>query len=589
LQNFSGLHNLQHIDGDFTIDNNGALYNFIGLESLNSVGGDLYLKNDEVLNNFDGMEHLTQVHGSIAFNGVGNISSFEGLRNLKSIGESIFLFYWPNIHTLQGFRSLKTVGSTLRINGLNQLEDLQGLNSLCSVKQLIIESNSKLKNLSGLDSLYTITGNLSISNNDSLIDLTGINSLRSAYNISIENNPQLTSFKGFKSLARVGNDLSIINNDNLINLYGFEKLSKVGQYLMIFENQNLESLDGINAIQVESGIRIRYNPNLTVCQTEEICNRLAQDGYTGVSIFDNGPNCNSNDEVKEGCQTEGYYHPKAFPMIEESPQWNILTVDQHIPHIGSTQEVQYGMNTVMCGKRYSKVWVDGIRAYIRSNDKKTYYRRTENCDSKEYLLYDYSLNVGDTAWLGWNQYDWIAKDTAAFVLTSIDSINIYQHVRKVLKMEYADDDQAFSGSLHWIHGIGSTTHPFYPYGMLNDGLLRKYALTCYYTEGEIRYHNNSYPNCNYNYTDLDENDKNTFSISPNPFNNTIKITSNNIEIKEIKLYSITGQLIPIEKQKYEDITILKIDPNLPNGVYMIQVFTEDKVISKKIIRTISQQ
>ncbi|CAM1344888.1 LamG-like jellyroll fold domain-containing protein [Tenacibaculum amylolyticum] len=81
---------------------------------------------------------------------------------------------------------------------------------------------------------------------------------------------------------------------------------------------------------------------------------------------------------------------------------------------------------------------------------------------------------------------------------------------------------------------------------------------------------------------------NKISIYPNPFNNEIVIAATNVESNrdvQIRLYSITGQLVYTEKGVFNAITnLLKVTPDIAKGMYLLQIETEDNIVNKRVIK-----
>jgi hypothetical protein len=76
--------------------------------------------------------------------------------------------------------------------------------------------------------------------------------------------------------------------------------------------------------------------------------------------------------------------------------------------------------------------------------------------------------------------------------------------------------------------------------------------------------------------------ENAISIYPNPaINNEITIASD-IELKSIVLYNINGQIIQEIKKPTRIDNSYKVN-NLPNGFYLVQLASENAVVSKKVI------
>jgi hypothetical protein len=76
----------------------------------------------------------------------------------------------------------------------------------------------------------------------------------------------------------------------------------------------------------------------------------------------------------------------------------------------------------------------------------------------------------------------------------------------------------------------------------------------------------------------------SISISPNPFDGDLTITSNVIdENMDISIYDVLGRVVYLVNHK-TDNGIVKIQPELPSGTYIITIQTESIVQQSKIIK-----
>lgn len=83
-------------------------------------------------------------------------------------------------------------------------------------------------------------------------------------------------------------------------------------------------------------------------------------------------------------------------------------------------------------------------------------------------------------------------------------------------------------------------------------------------------------NLSLNYSNQD-----LFSIYPNPAQSIINIDSvNNISIDSLKIFDIFGKLLLEKTKNTNQVTI----ENLSNGIYIIEVASEGKIIKKKFIK-----
>jgi hypothetical protein len=119
-------------------------------------------------------------------------------------------------------------------------------------------------------------------------------------------------------------------------------------------------------------------------------------------------------------------------------------------------------------------------AYFRNDGQRTLLRRTTNCTDKEYLLYDFSLNEGDTTYVGSETF--ALPDTAMAIVRSIDTIEVLGTPRRRFTMLIdlcpSEGSEPFFIPMEWIEGIGSTTHPFYAAICLCDGCESSISLQC---------------------------------------------------------------------------------------------------------------
>jgi hypothetical protein len=193
----------------------------------------------------------------------------------------------------------------------------------------------------------------------------------------------------------------------------------------------------------------------------------------------------------------------------------------------------------------------------------------------EYLLYDFSVNVGETV----SFYTlWGGLRMQEQVVISIDSIFIDNHYRK--KINFIDD---WGGQDSWIEGIGSIQGVFFAGPFDIADLMDCTQLLCVHIDGELIYRNpdpfydkyNCYiPNSGVN---IDENRKEILKIYPTITDDVLYIeTDENIADFDYKIINIQGQVI-----NYGMLTsnIINVS-NLNKGFYLIMV--SDKHNKKNI-------
>jgi hypothetical protein len=209
-----------------------------------------------------------------------------------------------DINNLGGLSALTLIGGNLHIYGNDSLVNLVGLENLSAIYgDLIISRNHALQDLSGLESVSYVGGNIAVNVNDGLTSLTGLENLTSIGDyLGIWGNDDLTSLNGLNNLSSIGDYLQISDNDSLTSLAGLNNLTSVGSHLKISGNNTIINLSGLDNIDPESlsGLFIEYNPLLSNCAIESICEYLALPNGN-IEIHHNDSGCNSEEEIDSAC------------------------------------------------------------------------------------------------------------------------------------------------------------------------------------------------------------------------------------------------------------------------------------------------
>ncbi len=145
-------------------------------------------------------------------------------------------------------------------------------------KLAIIGDSSSITNLAGLSQL-TYTSILHISSTD-LTDISGLENIDSTNAITIE------------------------DNSSLLNLDGFLGMTLIDLGIIIQNNASLNDITGLMNVSIESNIIVGLvfivgNPNLSFCSLPNLCDLL--DNNAAVSVNNNAPGCNSDEEFLFNC------------------------------------------------------------------------------------------------------------------------------------------------------------------------------------------------------------------------------------------------------------------------------------------------
>lgn len=257
-------------------------------------------------------------------------------------------------------------------------------------------------------------------------------------------------------------------------------------------------------------------------------------------------------------------------------------------------------DTIISGKTYSQIeevihnepYLGGIR-----NDtagRKVYF--IEKGKTKEYLMYDFSLSVGDTAKSVFVLNGSIS-DTANYVVTNLTAIWDGTKFRKGIVGRYFKGTFVSYRTVVWIEGIGSQTGLLpYPYLFVCPDQ----DLICFQTDtalyNEDFYHADTLKKTTSLSTCADylafytlsmeevTAQKDGIVIFPNPSYNHSAVVAipDAKDVQSIIVTDVQGRIL--QQQNYYSQPSIHLDlNNLNSGMYIVQIQQKNKVISKKLI------
>jgi hypothetical protein len=197
----------------------------------------------------------------------------------------------------------------------------------------------------------------------------------------------------------------------------------------------------------------------------------------------------------------------------------------------------------------------------------------EVIDNKAYLLFDYSLNAGDTFILAFPN-----EPVTKLIVESTDFIKLLDgRDYKRLKLICSSLPEV---KLTWVEGVGDLNH-FYQYRHLCYGQ-KDYGLSlqCYYYNANCYYRSNPANNCNLmSATEEIVNDTKSANIEiyPNPaFEQFTVVVSDEIQYT-YKLTSIYGKIVSTGRlSKREEVNVIGIS----NGIYILSIYDDLGSVSK---------
>ncbi|MES2513841.1 MAG: T9SS type A sorting domain-containing protein [Bacteroidota bacterium] len=275
-----------------------------------------------------------------------------------------------------------------------------------------------------------------------------------------------------------------------------------------------------------------------------------------------------------------------FPLVDSNAVWTIF----HYSQFGnSTKKNGAFGDTLINGFTYKKVFENfdynfnltnsSYKGAIRESNKKIYIMYYGH--TAESLLYDFTLNVGDTAKLTYyNGFQYAQK------VSMIDYISIYGQNHKRWKFNAA----GLHSEEYWIEGIGSTFGLLLPLWTGSDNC---FTLLCASQNNNLFYEYtvSSNPDCYYPIAYDCDGTLNTASVSqinlnnnktilfPNPFSNSaILKTSVALNDATLKIYDVLGQEVFIQPNiNAEEIKINR--GNLAAGNYYYKLTQKSVLIS----------
>lgn len=226
-------------------------------------------------------------------------------------------------------------------------------------------------------------------------------------------------------------------------------------------------------------------------------------------------------------------------------------------------------DTTIQDQSYTKVYVDtyfiqdssfSYQGAYRTEGERVYY--LEKNSSDEYLLYDFSLQVGDTL---------PHKETERkFLISKIDTIYYYGRLRKRQTFKLAFN----TGSI--MEGIGSY---FGPFGTRYwDALDSQYTLQCF-KEGYDPKRKNLVCEDIPLFISTKEEEKTSIQLYPNPSKGLFTLHNFGTKPMAVKVYDGKGNLC-VELQTSETLLTIDLTPQ-PKGIYYLK--TSEGQVAKLVV------
>jgi hypothetical protein len=283
IADISGLSTITSVE-NLIIADNPLLTDLGGLSAISSVN-DLRISSNAILANLNGLSGLSFIHGNLLIEFNAALTDLDGLSEITSLGGELRLRANTSLTDISALSGITSVGTNLRISGPNAFTHLGGLENISSVGGNLELWSTFLTDISALSGITSIGGYLDIYNNASL-----------------------TSLMGLDNLASIGGYLLVSDNATLTSIASLDNLTSIDGVLQIFSNTALMSLTGLDNLDATTitgttfleGLYIGFNPQLSACAIESICDYLGVALNEGT-ITDNAIGCATREEVETAC------------------------------------------------------------------------------------------------------------------------------------------------------------------------------------------------------------------------------------------------------------------------------------------------
>ncbi|MBT8275076.1 MAG: T9SS type A sorting domain-containing protein [Bacteroidia bacterium] len=268
-----------------------------------------------------------------------------------------------------------------------------------------------------------------------------------------------------------------------------------------------------------------------------------------------------------------------LPMLLEDHVWN--TDFYSDPFGGGPIQIISAENyvageTIINNMSYKSVYIDGVEGSCLVREDGGIVYRYDMDTSQEYIIYDFTLDVGDTFIIpqvmynsfcasiefynGWDEMT-VTDRTTEFIA----GVN-----RVVVSFDYVSE---FGIDCKWIEGIGSNLG-FDPVGDIID--IGSRYLVCFTKNGTTYFFNNATA-CDNTMLSVPQHLKNQVVLHPNPVQDiSILQLPSELNINSLRIYNITGKLISEENLANDYVTINAM--NYPSGLYFYQALSENTMI-----------
>ncbi|MFM8241712.1 MAG: T9SS type A sorting domain-containing protein [Crocinitomicaceae bacterium] len=273
----------------------------------------------------------------------------------------------------------------------------------------------------------------------------------------------------------------------------------------------------------------------------------------------------------------------AQSFIDTTKVWHVGQWSGFSPNSCYTQIYQFKEDSVVNNQKYTVLKVSSDSALVNwytvglfreDTILKRVFWLLNNVDE---LLYDFSLEVGDTA-----------KVTSTFgnpypncgTEMIVDSIAFHEYFGTLRKHWYFNTPY-YNNPETWVEGIGNL------FGPIDNKVFTCTAdylpdLLCYSKNSELSWINQQYQDCYINTMGFDDSFTSfQMSLSPNPIVNEFQVLTNSYEKKQMKVVNAQG--VPVYFEVFYSLNSGVLQLKEP-GSYFIQIETEKSIYISKLVK-----
>jgi hypothetical protein len=213
---------------------------------------------------------------------------------------------------------------------------------------------------------------------------------------------------------------------------------------------------------------------------------------------------------------------------------------------------------------------DYLEVYIRQEGEKIFIISMNS--STEYLLYDFSLSIGDTVASNASSSLIFPDEIGPFVITDIDSVYLYDNFYKRFYFEVPNGPISEIDSIdYFMEGIGHFQGFIYPFEFTFESSHFLHA----FNKNGIPYYEfpEAYGTCDFTVS-VEERMLSSFSLDlhPNPVSDQLFLNfSEAIKLRRISIYTISGQMILTQNPSTSSGRHTVDLSQLQSGMYLLEV------------------